>query len=217
MIYLDLALVIFSGAGFCFGALKYLKPKKPLYASMIVLGIGCVMIGRAYIFLRMLTGLETMGIFHVGLLGTLGAFAFFFSANYGQVDSLVDGGEPRFMKYRIIAFSGIAVICALYIFVLISPASLTEKVTDGVIAAMIAAASYYHVKHIVIPDVDYGVVNCIRGYNVLAFIYGILCMLEMIAAADRMNTMLIIVCAAECLVSLLIVPVMDRGVQKWNK
>ena len=217
LIYAELAMLVFSAAGFLYGAGKYLKPRKPLYASMIVLGVGCIMFGRAYSLLRLISGLKVAGVFTLGILGTVGAFLFFFSSNYGQIDSLVDGGGKEFTKYRIIAITGVIIIAALYAFILISPAEVWEKVTDGCAALVIAAASYFHFKHILIPDIDYGVVRCQRAFNIMALCYGILSMLELISFAYLNETMLFIVSGFECIVSGLIVPVMDRGVKKWSR
>ncbi|MBR1833702.1 MAG: hypothetical protein IJ784_14945 [Ruminiclostridium sp.] len=217
LLYLNIALTVFAAGSFIYGALHYLRPRKPLYASMIVVGVGCIMLGRIYLLSRLLAGLAITGIFHVGILGTIGAFGFFYSSNYGQIDSLVDDGSKDFMKYRIIAVSGILITAALYVAVLMSPASLVEKISDGVTAASIAAASYYHVKHIFVPDVDYGVVSCLRLFNILAFFYGALCMGEMAALAYSAEIPLIVICSLQCIVSAALIPVMDRGVRSWSK
>ena len=215
--YISIILLAAAAIGFFIGAPKYLRPRRPLYASMIVLGVGCIMIGKIYTFLRILTGLPVFGVFHVGILGTVGAFAFFFSANFGQIDSLVDSGDKEFMKYRIIAVAGILITGILYTFILLSPATTAEKFKTGIAAISIAAASYFHVKHILIPDIDYGVVSCQRGYNIIALIYGISCMLEMTATSYSSDILLFISCALQCAASAIIVPVMDKGVQKWSK
>ena len=217
LLFLYLAMLVCSAAGFFYGVKKYIGPHTPLYASMIVLGVGCIMIGRAYSFLRILTGLPVTGIFHAGILGTVGAFAFFFSANFGQIDSLVDGGEKELARYRVIGIPGALVPCLLYAFIALSPAETGEKISDLIAALPIAAASYFHIKHFFIPDVDYGVVRCQRMYNITAFCYGILCMLEMAATAYGMKTALIVICVLECIASGILVPVMDRGVRKWSR
>lgn len=217
LIYLYLAMVVSAAAGFFYGAPRYFKPKKPLYASMIVLGVGCIMAGRAFSLLRMLTGLKIEGVFHVGMLGTVGAFAFFFSANFGQIDSLVDGGEKTFSKYRLISCSSFVVTMVFFLTVLFSPAPLAEKIIDAVVFVAITASCYFHIKHIIIPDVDYGVISCLRLYNVFALSYGILCMTEITAAANGLLGLRITADILQCVVSFLLVPVMDRGVKKWSR
>ena len=217
LIYRDLAIMVFAAIGFISGASEYLRPHRPLYASMIVLGTGCIALGRAYTFMRVLTGLPVNGVFHAGILGTVGAFAFFFSSNYGQIDSLVDDGGDDFIKYRASALLGVAAAAAIYIWILYSPVPRAEKISDGIAAAAIALASYFHLKHIFIPDVDYGVVSCLRGFNVLALIYGMLCMLEMAVSAYGYRLPLAVICVFQCIVAVLLVPVMKKGVHEWSR
>ena len=90
---------------------------------------------------------------------------------------------------------------------------------------MIAPASYFHVKHIIIPDVDYGVVRCLRGFNTVALLFGIFSMAELAVAAYGsvpeplgLNAVLYCICGAVlCVLSGILIPVMDRGVRKWSK
>ncbi|MCR5165888.1 MAG: hypothetical protein K6C13_01520 [Oscillospiraceae bacterium] len=215
-VLLQLAAAVSACLGFLSGATKYLRPHKPLYASMIVLGTACIMLGHGYTFMRMITGLPVRGIFHVGCLGTVGAFAFFFSSNYGQIDSLVDDGSNSFMKYRALAFLSVILTAGLYILILLSPASNAEKFTDGIVTLSVAAAGYFHLKHIIIPDIDYGVVKCLRLFNVLALIYAVMCMAEMLISAYGRNDLLPAVVIIRCILSVLFVPVMDKGVRKWS-
>lgn len=217
LVWLNFAMAASAAIGFIFGAYRYLRPHKTLYASMIVLGVGCIMIGKVHTFLRMLTGLEVNNVFHAGILGTVGAFAFFFSSNYGQIDSLVDDRGKEFAKYRLFGLVGLLIPAAMYSVIIFSPASTAEKISDGVAAASVCAAAYFHVKHIFIPDVDYGVVKCLRGYNILAFSYGILCILEMATDAYEIPVAVIAVCVLECIVSAVLVPVMHKGVLNWSR
>ena len=188
-------IAVLAGAlfGFLYGAPRYLQARKPLYASMIVLGR-----------------------FQVGVLGVLGTFAFFFSSNYGQIDSLVDDGGDAFRRYRMIAWTGPALIAVLYLPTAFGPQTAAEKAVGAIVAFVIAAACYYHVKHLFIPDVDYGVVKCLRRFNAFAILYGILCMLEMTALAYQSTMLLIATGGLMTLVIAVIVPVMDKGVRAWR-
>ena len=214
-LYLNLAMVVCALVGMLSCGLRYLGPRKPLYASMIVLGVGCIALGRLYQCARLVTGLDIIDIFQIGILGTIGAFAFFFSSNYGQVDSLVDDGSEAFARFRLIAWIGPFVTMALYLIAL-PTAFLSEKISYGLIATSIASAAYFHMKHLLIPDVDYGIVRCLRMFNATALVYGILCMLELIALEYRLVTFQLVVGVLQCIVSALIVPIMDKGVKQWT-
>ena len=212
----NIAILICSAAGFVFGAYRYLRPKKPLYASMIVLGLGCIMLGRLFQCVRVLTGTSLTDEFQIGILGIVGAFSFFLSANYGQIDSLVDDGGTGFRRFRAIAWCGPLVIAALYALIAAGPASIGSKIGCAIAAAVIARACYYHLKHLIIPDVEYGVVRCQRTYNALALCIGVSSMLELIAAYRDYSGLFLFSGTALCALCLLIVPVMDRGVRKWT-
>ena len=96
----NLAVFLCAAAGFAYGAFRWLRPRQPLYASMIVLGLGCVMLGHLFQCIWLWTGAGLTDRFQIGVLGVAGAFSFFFSANFGQIDSLVDDGGKRFRAFR---------------------------------------------------------------------------------------------------------------------
>ncbi len=212
----NLAILACAAFSFLFGAFRYLRPKKPLYAAMIVLAMLCVLIGRLFQCILLWTGGSLTERFQIGVLGAAGAFAFFLSANYGQIDSLVDDGGEGFRPYRALAWAGPLLILALYAVVALSPAGRSFKLACALPAAVIASACYFHVKHLFIPDVDYGVVRCQRAYNALALAMGVASMAETAALAYGSKPLLRIAGAVLCAVSLAIVPVMDRGVKKWT-
>ena len=81
---------------------------------MIVLGVGCAMLGRLFATLLYLVNGELFDGFNVGMLGIIGSFLFFFSANFGQMDSIVDDGSPKFRKTRIIALAAPLTVAILW-------------------------------------------------------------------------------------------------------
>ena len=211
----NLAVLLCAAIGFlsCF---RYLNTRKALYAGMIVCGMGCIVLARLYQVVLLWTGGSLTDRFQVGILGSIGAFSFFFSANYGQIDSLVDGGDQEFRRYRLIALAGPLCVNLLLIPILCSGASLAFKISCIVVDFVAGAACYFHVKHLLIPDVDYGVVRCLRGYNALALVLSAMSMWELIALSQDSKIMLIISAVGLCAVSLTLVRVMDRGVKAWQ-
>ena len=211
----NLAIMVCAVIGVLFG-IGYLKSRKALYAGMIVQGMICVVLGRLYQCVHLWTGGSLTERFQVGALGILGAFSFFFSANFGQIDSLVDGGEKEYRKYRIYALIGPLYVLLMLIPILLSPASRAFKISCAVVCVMVCAACYFHVKHLFIPDVDYGVVRCLRAYNALAVALSVLSIWELIALAWDSNVLFILTGVGLCAVSLALVPMMDKGVKKWQ-
>lgn len=211
----NLAVMVCAAIGTLSG-IGYLKSRRALYAGMIVEGMICVALGRLYQCVHLWTGGSLTARYQVGALGILGAFSFFFSANFGQIDSLVDGGENEFRKYRINALIGPLYVLLMVIPILLSPASRAFKISCAFVSVFISAACYFHVKHLFIPDVDYGVVRCLRGYNALAVALSVLSMWELIALAWESEVVFILSGIGLCVVSLALVPMMDRGVKKWQ-
>ena len=211
----NLAILACSVTGFLSG-MRYLSAGKALYARMIVQGVICVSLGRLYQCVCLLTGGSLTERYQVGILGIMGAFSFFFSANYSQIDSLVDDGGKRFRRYRIIALIGPLCILLMLILILLSPASVPFKISCAIVSGMICPACFYHVKHLMIPDVDYGVVRCLRGYNALAMMLSVLSMGELIALAWDAEALLYGSGAGLCALTLALVPVMDRGMKRWR-
>ena len=76
--------------GFVYGGILFFRPKKALYSQMITLAMGVIAFGRLFLVIRILTGGEITETFQLGFIGMIGSFMFFFSANYGAIDSLID-------------------------------------------------------------------------------------------------------------------------------
>lgn len=211
----NLAILVCSIVGILSG-LHYLNFRKALYANMIVQGMICVALGRLFQCGLLLTGGSLTERFQLGSLGIMGAFSFFFSANFGQIDSLVDGGERQFTKYRIMALVGPVAVMVALIPILLSSVNQTFKISSAAVSCIIGVACYFHAKHIMIPDVDYGVVRCLRGYNVLAAVLSLLSMLELIALAWNIDILLYGSGVGLCAATLALVPTMDKGVKRWQ-
>lgn len=216
-LYLSLALTLSAGIGFGYGLFRFFRDKSALYVKMIVLGVGCAMLGRLFETLLYVVNVEVTGDFHIGMLGTIGSFLFFFSANYGQMDSLVDDGTPQFRKTRIIALAAPLVMLAFWLVFVVSEGFNSATISLGIVMLFAALASYFHLKHLIIHDVSCGLIRSIRLYNLLALVYVVLCMLEIVVAYFALPAFCaIIVCVLECAVLLALVPVLERGVKKWK-
>lgn len=204
-------------AGFIFGIVKFFAPKKALYAQMITLAVGCMAFGRLYQVVRILTGGEILEEFQLGVLGVLGSLVFLFSANFGLMDSLADDGSKQYFKYRVIPLAAPAAAVTVYAAVfLFGDSPLLEMIVAGILTVFISGASYYNLKHLIFPDVDFGVINCLKTYNLLALVFEFLCVAEMLSNKSGSGVPALIIGVLSGAVLLAITPAVERGMKKWT-
>lgn len=203
--------------GFIYGIIKFFQPKKAVYAQMITFAAGCMAFGRLYQVVRILTQGDILDEFQLGILGVVGSLVFFFSANFGLMDSLADDGSKKYMKYRIIPLAAPLIVILIYVFfIALADISKLSKIIGAVIAIFAMQTTYFNVKHLIFPDVDYGVIKCLKIYNLLALVYSYLCMVETIALSHGNE---IIICISGVLMGvilLVVVPTVERGIKKWT-
>ena len=133
------------------------------------------------------------------------------------MDSVVDDRSPAFRKTRIISLAAPAVIVAIWCLIAFTKGLDKTTIPLGVETLFIAQASYFHLKHLIIKDVEYGLIKSIRSYNLFALIYALLCMLEMLIESFNLPEICIaVVYVLQCVVLLVFVPVLERGVKKWT-
>jgi len=203
--------------GFVYGIVKFFRPRKAVYAQMITLAVGCMAFGRLYQVVRLLTGGSIIDEFQLGILGVIGSLMFFFSANFGAMDSLADDGSKQFLKYRLISLAAPVTLAVIYLaFILFGEASVLAKITGAVITVFAMQASYYNLKHLIFPDVDFGVIRCLKTYNLLALLYSLACVAEAVAISRSSETATFIICIITGLIVINIVPTAARGMKKWT-
>lgn len=203
--------------GFAYGSFRFFRKRAAIYPQMITLACGVIVFGRLYQIIRIVTISDVLEHFHLGVLATVGSLLFLFAANFGAMDSLGDDGSKALRKYRVIPLAAPAVVVAVYLalFYFADQPTLT-RVIAGFLSALIGAASYFNLKHLIIPDVDYGVIRCLRQYNLLALIYECLCLADIIAQSRELEIVTLLVGILTGAVLPLIILSVDRGVKKWS-
>ena len=203
--------------GFLIGAAIFFRPRKAVYGQMIALGLGCLAAGRLYQIVKVLTGGDVMNLFQMGSLGELGSFLFFFSANFGLMDSLADDGTKRFRKYRWTATIAPIIATAFgLLFCVNESVSLLNSITSSLLVLGIICTSYYNLKHILLPDVDFGIINCLKLSNGAILAYCALSLAERAAYIHQLYGLLRPISIAIGVVILLIVPFVAWGYKKWT-
>lgn len=203
--------------GLIHGIVTVLIPKKAVYAQMITLAVGCVAFGRLYQVVRLLTVGDMFNGFQLGVFGVIGSLMFLFSANYGAMDSLADDGTRKFIKYRLISAAAPFAALGLYVlFIFYTELPGSVKIASALVTFFVMQASYYHLKHLIFPDVDYGIIKCLKPYNLLALIYTFLCLAEMIVIGLGNEIGILITGVLIGTVLIGIMKMLERGMKKWT-
>ena len=216
LLFSNLAMFICTAVSFTYGVVRFFKKGKALYLQMIVGGLGCMMLGRAFQFITLLTRGFLPDGFHVGALGIVGSFVFFLSANYGQMDKLLDDGAKENRKYRLLGLLAPLLIAGIYSLIFLFNIGRESMIVYGVMAAIIMFASYFNLKHFIFPDVEFGIIRSIRGYNLIALLLAVLSVGEIALLLWNKLIPLLILYVAICVVSIAIVPILEKGVKKWT-
>lgn len=208
--------ILGCGFSFVFGLMKFFKRKAPLYVQLVTMGIGCALLSRIYYLVIFVCYGSFSSSFDVGYIGDAGFFLFLFSSNYGQVDSLVDDRSPKLKKYRIIPVVSfiIAVAAGISVFVF-SEKPLSGKIATAVIFAAVSMAMYYNIKHLIIPDVELGIVSCLRFYNALTIAVELLFIIFYLTESVKLDIPMYISELLILIISFFFTPVLYKGVSKW--
>ena len=216
LLFSNLAMFVCMAVSFTYGVARFFKKGKALYLQMIVGGLGCMMLGRAFQFVTLLTRGFLPSGFHIGLLGIAGSFVFFLSANYGQMDKLLDDGAKHNRKYRLLGLLAPLLMACIYGLVFLFNTETESMIVYGVMTAIIMFSSYFNLKHFIFPDVEFGIIRSIRGYNLIALFLGVLSVGETILLLWGKLIPLLILHVAICAVSIAIVPILEKGIKKWT-
>ncbi len=164
-----MAAFVFSAAAFTVGCLEFMRKGKAMYFQIITLSVGCYSLGLLFsIIMTICTGTAQTG-YNSGYLGITGCGLFLLSANYGQVNGILDDGTSGFRKKRVTAaaaplallvlWSAGAVICGM-----------KNYFTSFMLLLPVFPASYFCLKVLVFPDMDFAFLKSIKPCNVCMLI-----------------------------------------------
>ena len=203
--------------GFIFGAIKFFRPRVSIYALMITLSCGVTVFTRLYQIIRIIVIGELINRFNLGVIGIIGSLLFLFTANFGVIDKLGDDGSKGLIKYRLIPLiMPVITWTSFLVFFLFTDLTVLIKMIAGSITVFVGLASYYNFKHLIIPDVKFGIIDSMRQYNLLALVYELLCIVELIFLTRTSEIGALVVCILMGIVSPLIIISVAWGVKKWK-
>ena len=232
MTYCHLVVTVCAILGVIYGAVFLLKESKALYTKMIFWAVVCAFISRLF--------LQSMLFYYqwysmnisIGTIGLFGSLFFLLSANFGQINKLVDDGSKRCNKAKLIALTGpLLLIVGYVIFLIVAPplwkglvldTSLLDeiKIEMGIMTVILMPCVYFNLKHAIIYDVEGGLVRSLRRYNLLALLYELFLYTEYVAARISPGTAPLLYVSISLVlqgvVLLLMLPALRKGMKSFK-
>ena len=212
---INMILLVASAAAFIRGALKNFRSKKALYIWLVTCAVGCAFVAALFETIQIWVRPDLIGGYQLGLLGLVGEYLFFFTANHGEIDSLGDDGSKTFFKYRMISLVISVILLAAFV-----PLAWMRGMRGFtlivvlIVALVITAALYYHIKHLIIPDVEDGILKSMRYYNLIGIINCLAGLLSLLTIQGTVVWAITVV--IRMIVVITVLPVMERGVKRWT-
>ena len=202
-----------------YGLIYLRRNTKVLYVKMICWSVVCAFFARLFLLLyHILVQIYDVDI-NMGTMGLFGSLLFLLSANFGQIDGLVDDGSGRFLKTRLLALLAPLSVLGLflYYFHIYAELGYTDYYVNSLIFTLfIIVCIYYNFKHLIIYDVEGGIVRSLRPYNIAAILYELSLFFEWFWMHTVEFDLYIIAMAIQGIVILAILPLVRGGVRKWT-
>ena len=174
MIIKILELIAFgiSAAALGYGIFHLSQKDTPKFFRLYVCAAGCYVLEELWVIVNSLLGNGAEdGLVTVRLLGIFGCLCFMLSANAHEFDRIVDDGNNR--RPKLLAFAAPAVLLICYVLFVLSPANTEPKaaVILGFFSISPALfASYFNLKHLLLPNDAMGFLKSTRWINCFALI-----------------------------------------------
>ena len=178
-----LASFLLAAFAFGFGAVNLFKKKKPMYLQILVCAAGCFAIQQLSYVVNIWC--DVTAAVSIGMFGIFGCNFFLLSANYGTLDKIVDDGKGS-GKAKVLA-----IIAPVIMAVLAVVAFLSWKDKDMFCAVMwlvmlipALPASYFNLKHILLPMDPFEFLRATKPCNIAALVFYIVTAAYVICSAS---------------------------------
>ena len=174
-LYIILISSLISTGAFINGVCKLFKKRKPLYFQLLICAAGCLAFEQLYIVVGIWSNIFNPNI-NLGMIGLFGCNFFLLSANYGQLDSIIDDGTDENTSVRKIAFVAPIILVGAIAAAISLVISCSTKNTLMLIAMIVPAcpASYFNLKHLLMPMDDFRFLQGTEKCNLFALVFYVL-------------------------------------------
>ena len=168
-----LASFLLAAFAFAFGAAKLFKKKKPLYWQLLVCAAGCFALQQLSCLVRLWCGAAEEA--NIGMLGIFGCNLFLFSANYGTLDGVVDDGNGSRSARRLALLAPVFLaLLSASVFFAWKQKNLLCAVIWVVLLLPALGASYFNLKHLLLPMDPFEFLRATRHSNLAALAFYVL-------------------------------------------
>lgn len=195
-----------------YGGLTAFQKKTPLYYKILFFGIASCFLGTGYYSLAYFLWPEVVEGFHVGYFGTIGMFFFLYSSYYGAINSLADGKESKYRSYRMLA-GAITLISVVFALWRIWMLNASVPFLQTILVIPVGATLYFAIKHLFFPDVEMGIIDAMRPFNVIVCGLCIMQLLELSFVFQ--GTLGMIFSLINALLLAISLPIARKGVRRW--
>ena len=198
------------------------KKRGALFLQIVAFALGCMALGNIFVLALNITAPEEVLVtltkdFNIGLLGIFGMFAFIFSASYGQIDGLGDDHSRELRKYRLLALIAPIVNAIILMAIVFSGIEVHMQIIYAILFLPAILASYYNLKHLIIPDVELGILASIRKYNLVALIMTVLVLLATVTKQYDVSILYSILNILTGLIAPIVFYFAKKGSEGWLK
>ncbi len=199
-----------------FGITKVLTKKAPMYFKLVVGAAVCYMLKELSRQTAYICG-NPQGNTVVEILAVIGTVFFLLSAEYGQIDGLVDDSSTK----KGIKFAS----CIIPIILIFSYAvmlamglsnNLPKAIAYGLTVLIMLPASYYNTKHLLMKEDEVGFLISSKLCNIFALLYWLGTDVIMIAGIGDNRIFSDVIHTLVSCISLALVLSAEWGVKKWK-
>ena len=214
-IIFGLASFLIAAFAFGFGAAKLFKKKRPMYLKLLVCAAGCFAIQQLSCVVNLWCGI-TQAV-SVGMFGIFGCSFFLFSANYGTLDKIVDDGKGSGQARTAAGIAPVVMaVLAVVAFLCWKDKDMFCAVMWLVMLVPALPASYFNLKHILLPTDPFEFLRATRPCNVAALAFYLLTAAYVICSATMGSTVSGILSVAMSVSVLALSLCAVKGAEKWG-
>ena len=200
-----------------YGLKYFFKKGKPLYLQSLTMAMASHALGSVYHLCQSLATDALVEGFTPAYLGRIGFFLFILTASYGQLDRIVDDGSEEMRPARLIALAAPAAAALLYLpNALIEDVPISTKIVYAVVWIPAVISVYFNLKHLIIPNLDFGFIKAIKPYNIFVLCLGfseLLCLTAWDYYYPLQMALTSVVFAALAVMTMIAA---RKGVEKWT-